>query len=61
MGMGDDGRVGTGRPFAIPTRCFSHASVMCQAEEYNRSGDGVTTTPESKRGTCMYGQERVIG
>jgi hypothetical protein len=30
----------------IPTCCFSHAIVMCQAEDYNKSGGSVTTTPQ---------------
>jgi hypothetical protein len=34
MGMGNNGQVGTGYPFAIPTCWSSHAIVMCQAEEY---------------------------
>jgi hypothetical protein len=48
MGMGNNGQVGTDCPFALPTCCSSHAIVMCQAEEYNKLGGGVTTTPESK-------------
>ena len=56
MGMGDDGRIGIGRPFATPIRCSSHVIVMCWAGKRIKTGGGVKKTPiRSARGKyCLY-------
>jgi hypothetical protein len=56
MGMGDNGQIGTGHPFAISIRCSSHAIIMCSAERHNTMGGVVVVTPEQKRmfAHCAY-------